>query len=135
VRTLITGNTIFRTPTGVRIHGSADATVKSNRIVRVMSHAVKVDDAGPIHASEISLTGNEMTGSGTSPVRISTGDMHAVEQRGNRVSWNYPLLHDVAYALRTDVGPGLWVLLLVTAIAGPLLFALAGVARKRRVRA
>jgi parallel beta-helix repeat protein len=131
-RTLVTGNTIFGTPTGVRIHGSADATVKYNRIVRVLSHAVKVDDAGRTRARDILIAGNQITGSGTSPVRISTRITNAAEQRGNRVSWNYPLLHNIAYALRTDVGPGLWVLLLMTAIAGPLLFAFARLLRKRR---
>lgn len=130
--TLLTHNAIRGTPTGVRVHGSSDATVSGNRILGVASHAVKVDDALRSRAAAVLISSNRLQGSGTSPVRITTANPHAVRQRNNRTSWNYPIAHDIARVLRTDVGPGLWALLAVTALAGPALFGLLRLPRRRR---
>ncbi len=130
--TLLVANAISATPTGVRIHGSSDVTVTRNRIVRVTSHAVKVDDAGLARVSAVVLFDNRLEGSGPSPVSISAADPHAVRQRANETSWNYPIAHDVSRVLRTDVGPGLWALLAVTALGGPALFSLLRLPGRRR---
>ena len=69
------------------------------------------------------IAGNRMQGSGTSPVRIATRGKHAVKRRDNEISWDYPLMRDVARVLQSRVGPGLWVLLFFLVLAGPLLVA------------
>jgi parallel beta-helix repeat protein len=122
-RTVVADNRISDTPTGLRIHGSSFVSVSENRIERVVSHAVKVDEAARGEITGIVIAGNRMQGSGTSPVRISTRGKHAVERRENQISWNYPLMHDVTVMLRSRVGPGLWLLLFFIAFAGPLFVA------------
>ena len=120
-KTVVANNRIADTPTGLRIHGSSFVSVTENRIERVASHAVKVDESGQAGVQRIAIVGNRMQGSGTSPVRISARGGHAVERRDNQISWNYPLMHDIGGLLRSFVGPGLWALLFLLALAGPLL--------------
>jgi parallel beta-helix repeat protein len=122
-RTVVTGNRISGTTTGLRIHGSSDVSVTKNRIERVASHAVKVDEAARENVEGIVIAGNRMQGSGTSPVRVATRGRHAVERHDNEVSWDYPLTHDVARLLQSRVGPGLWLLLFLIVLGGPLLVA------------
>jgi parallel beta-helix repeat protein len=122
-RTAVIGNRISDTPTGVRIHGSSLVSVRNNQIEFVVSHAVKVDEASRGDVEEIVIAGNRLHGSGTSPIRIATRGKHAVKRRDNEISWNYPLMHDVARVLQSRVGPGLWVLLFFLVLAGPLLVA------------
>ena len=122
-RAAVIGNRISDTPTGVRIHGSSLVSVRKNRIEFVVSHAVKVDEAARGDVEDIVIAGNRMQGSGTSPVRIATRGKHAVKRRDNEISWDYPLMRDVARVLQSRVGPGLWVLLFFLVLAGPLLVA------------
>jgi parallel beta-helix repeat protein len=133
-RTLFARNLVADTPTGVRIHGAADATVTRNRILRVVSHAVKVDDAGRASATRVLIGQNRIHGSGTSPILVDTAREGTVRQRNNAIDWDYPFSHDVARALRTRVGPGLWILLLLTALGGPLVVAVLRVPYRRRSR-
>jgi parallel beta-helix repeat protein len=122
-RTAVTGNRISDTPTGLRVHGSSLVSVRRNRIERVVSHAVKVDDAARGSVEGVVIAGNRLQGSGTSPVRIATRDEDGVATHDNEISWDYPLMRDVARLLQSRVGPGLWLLLFLVVLAGPLLVA------------
>ena len=88
------------------------------------SHAVKVDEAARKDVEGIVIARNRMQGSGTSPIRIATRDKHAVERHDNEIAWDYPLTRDIARLLQSRVGPGLWLLLFLIVLAGPLLVAL-----------
>ena len=120
-RAVLAGNRISGTPTGLRIQGSSLVSVRRNRIEHVTSHAVKVDETAREDVEGIVIAGNRMQGSGTSPVRIVTRDKQAVERHGNEISWDYPLTRDIARLLQNRVGPGLWLLLLLVVLGGPLI--------------
>jgi parallel beta-helix repeat protein len=113
--TRILSNVVTGVPTGARLRDAARSVVSANGLLGMRSHGVQVD--GVRSAANV-ISGNRITGAGTSPILAAGGGDPL--QRDNRERWNYPLLHDVARAMSWFVGPGLWVLLLLAVVLGPL---------------
>jgi hypothetical protein len=95
------------------------SVISANALLSMSSHAVEVDRGDGLPDLGIVVTHNRITGKGTSSILSNIGPDQLLA-RDNRERWNYPLMHDVARALSWFIGPGLWVVLLLAVLLGPV---------------
>jgi parallel beta-helix repeat protein len=115
----VRSNVVADARTGTRLRSATGSRVTSNTLLAMREHGVEVDgDRGSLAAGNV-VSDNHISGAGTSPILSTVGHDDLVT-RDNRERWDYPVLHDLARGLSWFVGPGLWVLLLLAVVFGPL---------------
>jgi parallel beta-helix repeat protein len=119
--TLVHENQISDTSIGIRVRGTSGTRISENEIRDVVSHGVKVDGTGVRQIRGVVIADNEIRGRGPSPILVEGAGEHTVSEHGNQASWNYPLAHDIARLLVWRVGLGIWLLLLLAVLCGPLI--------------
>jgi parallel beta-helix repeat protein len=117
--TRVRANVVTSANTGARMRDAPDSVVSGNALLGMRSHGVEVNRGGGLRDPGIVVTHNQISGSGTSSIVSDIGPDELLA-RDNRERWNYPLIHDVARALSWFVGPGLWLVLLLAVVLGPL---------------
>jgi parallel beta-helix repeat protein len=117
--TEVRANVVSSAATGARMRDAPGSVVSANTLLGMRSHGVDVDRGDGLPDRGIVVTHNRITGSGPSSILSDVGP-DELRASDNRERWNYPLIHDVARALSWFVGPGLWVLLLLAVVLGPL---------------
>jgi parallel beta-helix repeat protein len=123
-------NRIGHTFTGVSLRGADAVRIDRNRIDAVSGHGVKVEDRGA-GFQPVAIDDNFVRGAGASPFNVFNASRGEVDVRGNAITWAYPPAHDLARFLGRDVGPGLWVALLLAVVMGPWAVAVADRLRRR----
>lgn len=119
--TQVRANVVSRAATGARMRDAPGSVVSANALLGMRSHGVEVnrgDDGLPDPG--IVVTHNRISGSGTSAILSNIGPDELLAS-DNRERWDYPLTHDLARALSWFVGPGVWLVLLLAVLLGPLL--------------
>lgn len=117
VSTSIAANDIRATRTGVRVRGTRQTRVASNRITGVDSHGIKADAAPTRRSIGVEISGNRIQGRGRSPLYVATGE--GVNVGENTWNWDYPLWRKVARMVSWGLGPAFWLFLGLVIVGAP----------------
>jgi parallel beta-helix repeat protein len=117
--TRVLENILVAAGTGARLRNARGSVLTANTLLAMRSHGVKIDVGAGSRPAGIVVADNRISGSGTSPI-LSAVSRDDLLIRGNREDWNYPLIRDVARTVSWYVGPGMWLLLLLAVVLGPL---------------
>jgi hypothetical protein len=115
----VSANQVLGGEIGIRVRGAPATLLVGNTIKEVTSHGIKVDGNMERVVTATRVSANQITGQGSSPIRIAVAKGDRVRAGRNASEWNYPFQHKLARLLSWFVGPGLWVALLLLALRGP----------------